>query len=47
MLHPSNVRDYIAIIRLSDDDRAEELLNEIAIFFYRLGLEDGERPKDS
>lgn len=41
MAHPSNVRDYIILIKAVDEQEAERLLQEIADFFYNLGLEDG------
>jgi hypothetical protein len=45
MLHPSNIKQYIPVLKSCSEKEAEKLLNEIANFFYDLGIEDEkERP---
>jgi len=39
-MHPSNVKEYIPVLKKCSVKEAEKLLNEIATFFYRLGIND-------
>lgn len=40
MFSPCNVKCYIPELKKCSEEDAEKMLNEIATFFYRLGIND-------